>query len=279
MAGKTYNPNKQQYENSDDGWDHYNEEEVRHRAEQEAQMQYEDLVNSPHYHALESLNVLLEFGYWLFAGIIAFGVPLMAYQHNREWWVAITLVIYFITLPFTGPVIAYQPMPSVRAVWYSLDTVWQHRGLRLSILGVFNVGIMFFIGGNTIIPLWLLLLMTGLCLAAGLGWALWHKLPKLQRIALPFVALGCLNLALLLNFVFSRNHVEEHYRFVCHYTYDEDGDEVETSYLYLEENHYDYCPQIRFFFDYEQLAGKSTIVYSVADGLLGIKVLKGYAFE
>jgi hypothetical protein len=161
--------------------------------------------------------------------------------------------------------------------WTSVNVLVQTLFFRIFILSVANVYIIFQVVLNTLIPVWLIpMLFLGVPL-----FTYFIPLKKKDLAIRLWIAVAIVPTLVsgvfLLNYFFSSNPVIEEYQFVHGYN-ETRGRKVMNTMIYLEQDQYDAYLGIRIFSSLEGLAQSEHIIYQFEDGLLGIRVMKHYAF-
>ena len=96
-----------------------------------------------------------------------------------------------------------------------------------------------------------------------------------------FIIPSLINLAFIINYVFSSNQNIEVYSFKhkkIWYSGIRGGSYKKIGYIYLQDGAYENYHWFRSFYDFDSMKDKKEITYTFEDGLLGVRVLKKYEF-
>ena len=262
-------------------WQYWQQEEIKRKAVEYANMQYKEFVKSDYYKALDSLNYVFSCIYLFFGILMIAGVPVIFAIAGGPVGLLLGIVFVVIVL-LTGFRIIRNTISQInfktfaKAAGYLVHTYpfW------FIIISLLNIFLFLKIGLQTLIYPWLLFLIyiffvavTWLIVKCG------YKISAvLKRNFYSFcIAPLFVNMLLILNFAFSNQPATETYSFRNKLQKTYNGYQ-ESNLIILEDNKYGRYPGIRIFANYEQTSGKKYIVYTFKTGLLGIRVMTHYKF-
>lgn len=269
----TYQPTYQPPEPSS-RWESEAREEARRRASEHANMRYDEFVETDYYKSLQSVETI--FRYLFILLLILLFVGICTFLIASSGWLGVLFSALFMIVPVT---LIYSRLKEEH-----LDLTDLHESgvylLRqkwfLSILfTAFNFYALFRFGFHTLIELWSL---PGLYLAAIFcamlavdkltpSMSVFHK-AFYSCCTAPLI----ISLMFSFNFLFARHAVDETFE----YTY-RPGEESNN--IHLKGYKYSEYPFLTTFTDADELSANDRITYTLADGLLGMRVMKGYRFE
>ncbi|WP_306639637.1 J domain-containing protein [Sanyastnella coralliicola] len=284
-TGKTYNTKKHGYAKAGQRYKSYEEwkrnerERARRRAQEHARMQYEAFTKTEFYKTTEALDVLADFFNLLFVLFIFIGCPLIGYTYKGVGGLIAGIVMIFLTVHFWADVV-YNNRPdfNLKELWASIVHLAEVKRIQLAVLLFINIVLLFIYGFNTLISLGALAALFALALTAGfiVGTQLNKSFHK--RLILFGIAPGIINLVLLFNYHASSNETAETYSFKRKKELSEDGVE-NTTLIILEGNKYSEYMPMRFFLEEDSLRWHRKITYNIAEGPIGLRVVKSYEFD
>ena len=103
------------------------------------------------------------------------------------------------------------------------------------------------------------------------------KYSKNSKLLSLSIAPLIINITLLMNFIISRNPVQETYYFSNRIESSQKGGH-ESTFITLSNNEYEKYYGIRIFVNFEQMRYSNRITYTFKEGLFGIRVMSDYEF-
>jgi hypothetical protein len=278
--GKVTAGNRQAYY---ENWQDQQREEARQRAREYARMQYDEFIKSDRYKTIRSMEVILQHAQLLFAFSLWFIVPPIAYIYADIQGLIGAIVIGFLTIQFTVPMVRENWPPNFKLIGGAIKIIAQNNAFKIALLTAFNVLVILRVGLQTLIPLWALALAFIMPMVGMYALLRFKYLPyntfRQAFYAFCYVPLF-LNFLFLVNFVFSHNNTMEKHGFYCDtQSGTRSSPRQNTTYIFLKDGMYDEYPGIRYFMDYNMMDGKNKITYTMADGLFGLRVMKDYEFS
>ena len=259
-------------------WQEAEQQEVRQRAAQYSNMDYDDFTNTDYYKGLSSLKTVADHLYFLcclFAvNAVVAGIITAFVSFSLTGWAIAFLVFLPLTFYLIRKII---PFDLDRSAFFESFTYLTHSILAISVLvTVFNLFVFMKIGLQTLVtPVVLISFYAVPILLTFIGVSLFKKA---RTIFFAFVIAPMLVSILLdINFIFSSNEVKETYRYFNELQPSGRGPQQTTT-IILEGNKYEEYPGIRVFMDYEEMRGHSAITYTFKKGLFGLRVMTHYQF-
>ena len=264
----TYQPTYQPPDNSS-RW----QDEARRRAAEHANMRYDEFVDTDYYKSLQSVETIFRYVFILLLILLMVGI--CTFLIASSGWLGVFFCGLFLIVPVT---LVYSRLKEEQ-----LDLTDLHESgiylLRqkwfLSILfTVFNFYAIIRFGFHTLIWTWYIpvfYLAVILCCMLAVdrltsAMSIFHK-AFYSFCAAPLI----ISLIFSFNFLFAHDPVQETYT----YTYANQ----QSNQIRLYHNQYGEYPLIKIFPNGDQMIGSTQITYTFADGLLGMRVMKGYKFE
>lgn len=284
-TGKIYNQKRQAFSQpksrykSYPDWQQNEREKTRQRAREYSRMQYEAFTKSDFYKTTVALNTLVDFISVLVVLFILVAVPFIGYFTKGIFGLIGGGVIILVTAPFWAEIVVKRRSElNIKEVGPALTHVVKTKTFQLIIGTALNLFLIVRIGFSTLISLWTLAAVFGVCIAFGSLISLRLKTKFHKRLSFLVIAPGIVNLFLLLNFLISTNETTETYSFTNEFQNTNRGLQKTTN-ITLEGEKYAHFIGIRVFADYESMEKSKTITYNFADGLFGLRVLKSYEFK
>lgn len=257
-------------------------EDKRAWAREYARKRWEEYYNSPEYRMTQALNNVLNIIMYIIFWSVIIVVPIATTISFGISGLIICLIPLSILFYYAAYRMPRENKVDVIAFWSSIKYIGKNRWLYFIGISLTNIILFLKIGLQTLMPLWLLFAIAWAPALAFLYYFKYHKKEpdKLRQIGFSFGYWPLLfNLFLLFNFAGSRNPTYEKYYFTCSTDVVKNGHRQETSYIILENNAYAEYPGIRYFLNYDDIKGRSTVTYTFADGLFGLRVMKSYEFN
>lgn len=250
---------------------------AKEQALKNAQMKYEEFINSDYYKTYSSINNVLNSIKYVIV-IFIFSSPIIGYFSDGTtgfWWGV--AIIFFGAFYWADILFHNKEKVNIREILPSIIHILKSKLFQISILILLNFILFINIGYNTLVP-FIYLNVTMLC-AIIIGYFSFYKAnSKYKKLIYSLVIFpGVINFLLTINFIFSTNRTYELHNFEYE-SYNYKRRIGRTSGIILENNMYSEYSGIRFFYDYAKISGYSRIKYTFEEGLLGFKVLKDYEF-
>lgn len=284
-TGKLYDQKRKRYSQpgsrfkSYTDWEQQEREKTRQRARHYAKMRYEAFTETDFYKTTSALNTLLDFISVLIALFILIAIPIFAYFTNGIIGLIGGVVVIVVTSPLWARVVMKGKSGlNFMEVAPALTHVVKTKTFQLVTGIALNLFLILRIGFNTLINLWTLGAIFGLCIALGYLVSLRLKNKFQKRLSFLVIAPGIVNLFLVLNFLFSTNETVETYSFT-NVVQQSKKQQQKTTTIILEGGKYANFLGIRMFADYESMEHAKTITYHFADGLFGFRVMKSFEFK
>lgn len=254
---------------------HARREAAKQKAREYAQMRYEAFEQSQAGKTINSLNSLLDVFLAIILSAVYFGIGItITYLFSFSGFI---ISLIFLLATFKHYWAFVKPYLQFDTWWTSLNTLVETLFFRISILSIANLFLIFKIVFNTLFPIWVIpILFLGIPILVYTIVLKHSNQSKRLWIALAIVPI-IINGLFALNFYFSSNTVIEEYDFTHGYNQSRRGKVMNTM-IYLENNQYDAYLGIRVFASLEELAQSNHVIYQFEDGLLGMRVMKHYAF-
>jgi hypothetical protein len=250
-------------------------EEAKQRAREYARMRYEEFEKTEAFQAINALNVLLDHLLFFVACALILGIPVvLGYFFELS---GIVLGLLFL-LAIGRPMFSYiLPYFNLSQLWSALMSLSETYFFRSVVLTCTNLYVFFKVGFQTMIPLYVLLLVF---IVPGVIAYFWINKSKEENDRLfvscclvPLIVSGLF----LVNYLWSRHPVIEEYAIWDEISHTITGSRQNT-FIHLEHDVYNDYPGIRIFSDIRQMQNCEHVIYQFEDGLLGVRVLKEYRF-
>lgn len=259
-------------------WEQTERKKARERGNEYARMRWEEYYNSDDYKTGYSLDVIMTHVLYMFMWLILIAVPVGA---TIGYGVEGLLTSLF-PMAILGWFLLFKVKEENKidfklfsnAANYIVNTIGFYTFLGI----IFNMLVFFKIGLQTLVPF---NVFPAVILIPAFAINIITFIKKYDRkwrlfysYALwPFVV----SLFFTVNFVFSNHVVEEKYAYLMT-TQNVRGGHRGTNYVILEGNAYAEYPGIRYFFSFEEVEAHNAVLYTFADGLFGLRVVKHYEF-
>lgn len=254
-------------------WESKAREEARRRAEEHANMRFEDFANTDYYKSLESFSIVLRYLFILILILFVVGLCTFFIASSGPWGIFPSAL--FLIMPCS--------LIYVKLKDGAIDLTELHEsGVFLFgqmwfsgiVLTAFNFYSIFSHGIKTMLPdmrmpmlyvgTMIVFLLVSMAIAP--AWTVFRRF-HYTLCLVPVV----LSLFFTINYRFAHDPVQESYQYkIKRYSQSE---------IVLPQHKYDEYPNILNFSDLEEMQMNNTITYTFADGLLGARVMKGYKFE
>ena len=257
--------NSSTYEN----WMQEEKRKANAEAEKQAQMRYQEYINSDDYRYLNSMNILLDHLGFFVSIFLPIAIPILFFK----WYGLPALIPATILLLFFSPYLL---------IGWSLRKKlhWERFKISFSFLNKFEHFKLFWLSAVNLFLFWNYALVTMIdmkfillfyVLSIGICSSLWQfYFKKRIKISLLLLLVGIApliaNAIFVTNFYISFNAVDEQYEFAMQ----------RGSMMQLENNAYDDCRFIRFFPDPDRTRPYSKIKFTFANGIYGWRVMKNY---
>jgi hypothetical protein len=276
-TGKTTRGASTTYED----WYRQERQQARQRAAFYAKMRYEEFMKTDYYKSLSSLGTIVDHLALLVSLVIVIAIPVALTIKQGFTGFIMSLFILLLTLPFFINTLKNRSPFNPVKLMTSVKYIVKKKNFHLVLVSIVNLYTIFRIGLQTLIPLWLLIMV--FLAPVAIAFVLSKFTLKIQdRFTIVLISFCIVplvvNLFFGINYVFSRNPVSETYIFGREAQQSFRGYQESTT-IILERNQYDEYIGIRFFFDYEQMKNSRYITYTFRDGLFGIRVMTKYQFE
>jgi len=289
-SGKVYDSISQKFKKSEqsssqyaNAWFDTEQESARDRARDNANMAYDQFVNTRFYKNALAIGTIIDF-FNITVSITYLASPIIGYFFYGSRGLLGGILIAFVTVAFWAEHLFLRrewisPNKLLGALVHVLKTwyFWVFIG------GISNILVFLQVGINTLIPVIYLTCMYLLMIVLGYLITSRRKSGLMKWMASLVIAPGMISLVLLLNYTFSQNPVIEKYKFTHQlrwYSYRFGHGRFEKiTFIDLEDNMYHQYAGIRNFIDFQAMEHKSKITYRFEDGLFGLRVMKDYYFD
>ncbi len=269
------------------------EAQRKEKQKRNAQIRYEEYINSEEYKLSAAINDVGNLLRLLFAIAVFIVIPPLAFIYNGWLGLFTSLFIMAATIPVTWPIITELKSlkKNLSALKNSFATIRNHdwfysisntpKVLFIIFLPV-NLLILFKVAFNTLIPLSKLFIIY--LAAILLGVIVTYSVKKINKKYLTFLSL-CLapfviNIFFLINFAISFNPKTESYSYFHTTHLSRSGSSYESSsFIYLENKAYEEYYGLRSFSDYTALEENNRITFTFKEGLFGLRVMTDYTLE
>jgi hypothetical protein len=242
-------------------------EAARRRAYEFAKKKYEEYLNSEQDQKDQDAEAAEALFDLVILVILLVVLPIFLVLKHRAF-IAMWPVALFVTLPITIPMVRKLKklrMERIRSGFYALA---QYSLVGQFIFMLVNAGWLFYQAMFTMVRPWVVVISFVVLTLAGFLVPAMRGKSEGNRW---FILAGCaglfLNACLLVNSLFSTNTTTEIYRY----------EQFQTM-IRLEKDTYREYPGIRFFIEKDSITG-SYISYTIADGLLGFRVVEDREFR
>jgi hypothetical protein len=248
--------------------------EARARAAAHARMRYKAFTQTAYYKSTASLADMLDVLISLASLIVFMLITVFAYKQNGTSGLIGALIIDILGIAVIYMITLNRSDITVTRYLHSFLYFIQWRYSHLTFLVLINIWIFIKIGFNTLIStealagIYVLLPLLLFYLLRYTG----NQKPQLISFGL---LPAFISLLLIINFTFSGPQSHEAYYY--HLAQDETG--RESTLIYLEGDVYHEFTGVRLFLNFSEVISHNVIHYQTAKGLLGIRVVKSYAFS
>lgn len=268
------------------------EAQRKEKQRRNAQMKYEEYINSEEYKLSAAINNIGNLLRLLFAIAVFIIIPILGFIYNSWGGLFISTFIMVATIPVTWPIITelkslkknFSPLKtSFKTIkkhdWYY--SISNTQKVQFILFLPVNLFILFKITCNTLIPLSILFIIYSSAIL--IGAIVTYTIKKINKKYLTFLSL-CLapliiNIFFLINYLISFNPKTESYFYFQTTSSSRTGTVHKSSIIYLEDKAYDDYTGLRSFFEFNNLDNNNHITFTFKEGLFGFRVMKNYTLE
>ena len=250
-------------------WDDFRRSDARERAYTSSRMPYEEFIRTEYYKRHMEREYGFEAKYFLLSIFLVFVLPFIAYALWSP--VAFIFIILFnlIAIPFTWSWLKRWREFNRSSLKLQLKN-WRNYFMHMFFLGMaFNIYLFSKYVFNTLIQISeaLLIYAGAMIIVYGIfGIKHFNKRPLKQQFLAFFLTPFILNCFFMINFKWASNPVRERYHF----------ESRSTTLIALDNDTYDEYVMMRWFMDSQSISGRRIIIYTIAEGPFGLRVVQRY---
>lgn len=249
-------------------WEAFRKSDARERAYSSSRIPYEEFIRTEYYKRHMEREYGFDAKYFLISVFLVFILPVLSYLWHP---LALVFVIFFnlIAIPFTWSWLK-RWREFDRSQLTFKDKKGQDYFMPIFAVGlVLNIYLLTHYVFNTLIQISVVLIVfaAAIIVVYGVfGLKHFHRRPVRQQFLAFFLTPFVINCFFAINFKWAENPIRERYHFQTH----------NNTLLQLEDDTYDQYMMMRWFMDSNSIAGRRVVIYTIAEGPFGFRVVQHY---